>query len=122
MFRKLIALAAWACLIFIIYATLSSAGARPELTGTEPAWVVFIERFGAYALLGLLFCLAYPGRVALVCLLVFGGAVLLELLQIFIPDRDARVVDAAEKLTGGAVGISAARLFLSFAMRRGSNT
>ena len=32
MFRKLIALAAWGCLIFIIYATLSSAGARPELT------------------------------------------------------------------------------------------
>ena len=122
MFRKLVALAAWACLIFIIYATLSSADARPELTGTEPALVVFIERFGAYALLGFLFCLAYPGRVALVCLLVFGGAVLLELLQIFIPDRDARIVDAAEKLTGGAVGISAARLFLSFAMRRGSNT
>jgi VanZ family protein len=122
MFRKLVALAAWACLIFIIYATLSSAGARPELTRTEPALVVFIERFGAYALLGLLFCLAYPGRVALVCLLVFGGAVLLELLQIFIPDRDARIFDAAEKLTGGAVGISAARLFLSFAMRRGSNT
>jgi VanZ family protein len=97
-------------------------GARPELTGAEPAWAVFIERFGAYAALGLLFCLAYPGRVALVCLLVFGGAVLLELLQIFIPDRDARIVDAAEKLTGGAVGISAARLFLSFAMRRVSNT
>jgi VanZ family protein len=122
MFRKLVALAAWACLIFIIYATLSSADARPELTGTEPALVVFIERFGAYALLGFLFCLAYPGRVALVCLLVFGSAVLLELLQIFIPDRDARIVDAAEKLTGGAVGISAARLFLSFAIRRGSNT
>jgi VanZ family protein len=48
--------------------------------------------------------------------------VLLELLQIIIPDRDARIVDAAEKLTGGAVGISAARLFLSFAIRRGSNT
>jgi hypothetical protein len=54
--------AAWACLIFIIYATLTSASGRSELTTTEPALVVFIERFGAYGLLGFLFRLAYPRR------------------------------------------------------------
>jgi hypothetical protein len=76
---------AWACLIFIIYATLSSSSGRPELTTTEPALVVFIERFGAYGLLGFLFCLAYPRRLAPVCMLVLGSAVVLELLQIVIP-------------------------------------
>lgn len=113
--RRFIAIAtSWGCLIFIIYATLSSADARPELTSSEPALAVFVERFGAYALLGSLFCLAYPRRIALVCLLVLGSAVLLEVFQLYIPDRDARIVDALEKLAGGVAGISAARAFLTF--------
>jgi VanZ family protein len=118
MLRQLTVTAAWACLIFIAYATLSPASARPELTSAEAVFVVFIERFGAYALLGFLFYLAYPRRLAFVCLFVFGSAILLEMLQIFIPDRDARIVDAVEKLAGGAAGISAASLFLSYASRR----
>lgn len=40
-----------------------------------------------------------------VCALVFGSAVILELLQIFVPDRDARVLDVMEKSAGGAAGI-----------------
>jgi VanZ family protein len=119
MLQKSIAIAAWACLIFIIYATLSSAGRRPELTESEPMLAVFVERFGAYGLFGVLFRLAYPSRVRLVWVLVLGSAVVLELLQIVIPGRDARVSDAAEKLAGGAAGILAARTFLSFAGRRG---
>jgi VanZ family protein len=114
MLRQLIAIAAWACLAFIVHATLSSAGARPELTRAEPALAVFVERFGAYALVGLLFCLSYPRRIVFVCFLVFGSAVFLEFLQIFIPDRDARIFDAAEKIAGGAAGILTACIFLSF--------
>jgi hypothetical protein len=119
MVQKLIAVAAWACLIFIVYATLSSADARPELTSTEPALVVFVERFGAYGLLGFLFCVAYPRRLLFICCLVLGSAVLLELLQLVIPDRDARVIDAGEKLLGGAAGILTARVLLAFAGRLG---
>jgi hypothetical protein len=110
--QKFIAIAAWSCLIFIIHATLSSAGARPELMKGEPALAVFVERFGAYGLLGVLFRLAYPNRVRLVWALVLGSAVVLELMQIVVPDRDARVIDAAEKLAGGAAGIAAAWAFL----------
>ncbi len=115
MIQKLTAATAWACLIFITYATLSSIDARPELTGIGFWKVSFtvVERFGAYAVLGLLFYLAYPNRIALVCLLVLGSAVILELLQIVIPDRDARVVDALEKLAGGAAGILTARKILA---------
>jgi VanZ family protein len=115
MIQRLTAAAAWACLIFVICATLSSSDARPELTGPG-FWkgsFTIVERFGAYALLGLLFYLAYPNQVALVCLLVLGSAVILELLQIVIPDRDARVVDALEKIAGGAAGILTARKILA---------
>jgi VanZ family protein len=115
MIQRLTAATAWACLIFIIYATLSSIDARPELIGSG-FWkgsFTIVERFGAYALLGLLFYLAYPNQVAFVCLLVLGSAVILELLQIVIPDRDARVVDALEKLAGGAAGILTARKILA---------
>jgi hypothetical protein len=72
MFQKLIAVAAWACFIFITYATLSSLPARPELTSDETEPIFFMERFGAYALLGSLFCLTYPHRITFVCLLVLG--------------------------------------------------
>ncbi len=119
MLQKFIAAAAWACLVFIIYATLSSAGTRPELTESEPALAVFVERFGAYGLLGALFRWAYSSRIRLVWVLVLGSAVVLELLQIVVPDRDARVLDAAEKLAGGAAGILAAHSFPSFAGRLG---
>jgi VanZ family protein len=119
MFQKLTAVAAWACLSFIVFATLSSAGSRPELTTAEPDLIVFVERFGAYGLLGALFCLAYPRRLAVICLIVFGGAILLELLQIFIPGRDARLIDAMEKLAGGAAGISGTSAFISWLGRPG---
>jgi len=107
MLHKLMVAAAWAVLVFITYATLSSIGARPELVagGSHKAFFTVAERFGAYAVLGLLFCLAYPRHLTLVCILVFGSAVILELLQNFVPDRDARVVDVVEKLLGGAAGI-----------------
>ena len=44
--------------------------------------------------------------------LVFGSAVILELLQIVTPDRDARIIDAVEKLAGGAAGIVAGKVLL----------
>ena len=64
-----------------------------------------LERFGAYAVLGFLFYLAYPRHLTLVCIMVFGSAVTLEFLQNFVPDRDPRFVDAMEKLLGGTAGI-----------------
>ena len=106
--RSLVTAAAWGFLVFIAFATLSPLYLRPRLTGAEPYVIVLFERFGAYAVLGLLFAISYPRRYALVFVIVFGSAILLEFLQIAIPDRDARVVDAVEKLAGGALGIIAA--------------
>ena len=114
MLHKLIPIAAWAALAFIIFATLSPAHLRPELTATEPALVVLFERVGAFAVLGLLFSSGYPRRHGLVCVIVLGSAILLEFLQILVPDRDVRIVDAIEKIAGGGTGIFAAQWLFSF--------
>jgi hypothetical protein len=52
-----------------------------------------------------LFCLAYPRQTLLVCLVVIGSAVLLGVAQLLTPDRHGRVLDAVEKIAGGALGI-----------------
>jgi len=117
MFKRTSPFVAWGYLIFIAYATLSPAHLRPELTASEPPPVVIIEHVGAFGLLGLIFSAAYPHRLGFVCALVLAGAIALELLQFAIPDRDPRVVDAFEKLAGGAIGILAAN-WLSIKVQR----
>jgi VanZ family protein len=109
MLHKLIGLAAWGLLAFIAYATISPIQVRPTLpTSTS------FEHLAAFAVLGALFSLAYPRQVALVCLIVLGSAVLLELLQLLTPDRHGRVPDAIEKIAGGVVGIVAGHAILYF--------
>ena len=76
---------------------------------SETALIVILEHVGAFAVIGFLFSVTYT-RTTLVCLLVLGSAVILELLQLVVPDRDARVIDAVEKLIGGGVGIIAAKI------------
>ena len=73
-----------------------------------------LERFGAYGVLGLLFHLAYPRQLTFVCIMVFGSAVVLELLQNIAPDRDPRLSDAVEKLFGGAAGLVLGGIFESY--------
>ena len=102
MLHKLIIAGAWSCLAFIIYATLSPINLRPVIAG---GFFAILERFGAYLVLALLLYLAYPRYLTFVCIMVFGSAVILELLQNFVPDRDPRLLDAMEKLLGGTAGI-----------------
>jgi VanZ family protein len=110
MLKNIFSLAAWLLLAFIVYATLSPLSARPSLVTAETTLSVAIERFGAYGLLGLLFGVAYARRLALVILIILGSVIGLELLQLVLADRDARLVDALEKLTGGIAGIGASRM------------
>jgi hypothetical protein len=109
MIHRLIAVAAWTLLAFIAYATISPIQARPTLF-TSPGF----ERLAAFAVLGALFCLAYPRHIALVCLIILGSGVLLELAQLLTPDRHGRIQDAITKMTGGALGIVAGRAILYF--------
>jgi VanZ family protein len=117
MLQKSMVAAAWACLAFIAYATLSPLHARPVIAG---GYFTVVERFGAYALLGLLFYAAYSRRLKFVWIVVLGSAVVLEFLQALVPDRDPRILDAIEKLLGGAAGIASAWIVQSSVWKRRS--
>jgi hypothetical protein len=100
MIRKLLVLLAWVSLGYIVYVTLSPIGLRPIVT-SNPAY----ERVMAYAIVGVLFCLAYPGRVWMALGIVVGTAIGLEGLQYLTPDRHGRLADLLEKLSGGLLGV-----------------
>jgi VanZ family protein len=104
MLHKFFVPAAWALLALIAYATISPIQARPTLPTSSS-----IEHLIAFLALGTVFCLAYPRQLAYVGLIVLGSAILLEILQLLTPDRHARILDAVEKIAGGAFGITAGR-------------
>ena len=99
MFNKLLA---WALLAFVAYATISPILYRPTLAASSS-----LEHLFAFAILGVLFYLAYPRQVLFSCLIVLGSAIILECVQVLAPDRHGRIQDAIEKLVGGAAGIAA---------------
>ncbi|MEH2516352.1 VanZ family protein [Bradyrhizobium sp. AZCC 1610] len=109
MSQKLLKFAAWAGLCVIAYLTLSPLRDRPILLTS-----LKLEHLAAFAILGTLFCLAYPRRTLAVLFIVLGSAALLELLQFLNPDRHARTLDALQKIAGGAAGVFAGRAVLRF--------
>jgi hypothetical protein len=109
MFHKFITVAPWVLLAFIAYVTISPIENRPTL----PASTSF-EHLAAFGVLGALFCFAYPRQIALVWLIVPGSAVLLEFMQLLTPGRHGRILDAVEKMAGGAAGIVAGLAILYF--------
>ncbi|WLB52397.1 VanZ family protein [Bradyrhizobium japonicum] len=112
--------AAVICLVLIVYATLAKLAGRPALIGhAEAYWVVVIERFSAYGLLGFLLSFLLPGRVKLACAFVVAVAVAvgLEVLQAVTPDRDPRFIDVLQKAAGGTVGVLLAQTILAFLPR-----
>lgn len=114
--NRSLAILAWGMLAFIAYATLSPIKDRPTLP-TSPTY----EHLFAFAVLGMLFSLAYPRRILFTGLLVIGSGIALEAAQIFLPSRHARLQDLAEKVIGGAAGIALGVLIvwlIAFAYRR----
>ena len=91
-------IAGWLTLFLIAVFTLSPLDARPEIA------LPHVERFAAFALLGLTFALANPHRRTLTILMVGGSAIPLEALQPLTPDRHASLIDAVVKISGGICG------------------
>jgi hypothetical protein len=122
---SLITVAAWASITVIAYATLTHVGfvysiyfkLMPFLM--QPAMINYahFEHIICFALVGVLFGIAYPRRAILVCCIILGGAALLEILQTLTPDRHGTLVDALEKMAGGAAGIFFAKCALQLAGR-----
>ena len=107
-YLTLIRLFAWSSLALVATLTLSPIGLRPE-TALPPT----IERFTAFAAVGVAFALAYPRQFWLAAAIAIGASLLLEALQALEPTRHGRLFDAAVKLAGGTVG-----LLLGLAMQR----
>lgn len=105
--------AAWAAVVAIAYATLTHVDfvyniyfrLSPFLMGPEMRTYAHFEHVIAFAFLGALFGFGYPRRPILAFCFVFGAATLLEILQTMTPDRHGTLVDAMEKIAGGAAGI-----------------
>lgn len=91
---------------FIAYATVRLLGIGPTLLISSN-----LEHLAAFAVLGALFCLAYPRRTPAVLIFVFGSIALLEVLQLFTPDRHARTLEALQKIARGAAASSPVVLF-----------
>jgi hypothetical protein len=81
---------------------LRDAGADRLAPGDRP--VASIERFAAFALIGLFFSLAYPRKLWLVVPLVFGAALAFEAMQFLVQGRHPGCAMSA-KLAGGTTGI-----------------
>jgi hypothetical protein len=118
--------AAWTAVIAVAYATLTHVGfvygiyfkLSPFLMRPAMQTYAHFEHVIAFALLGGLFCFAYPRRLILVCCIVFGAAALLEVLQTMTPDRHGTFIDALEKIAGGAAGIALAKGIVQLARDR----
>lgn len=112
-FSRLAQFVAWASIALIAYATLTRVGfvysiyfkLAPFLMNIGMRKYAAVEHFVAFAVFGALFSFAYPKRVVTICFIVFGTAIALEFAQTMTPDRHGTVIDAAQKVSGGACGI-----------------
>ncbi len=93
---------AWSLLFTVFFVTISPIGLRPHTLTT-----VDFDRAAAFAVVAMLFVLAYPDRWKRVGLLLIGGAVLFEFTQMISPTRHAHVEDALVKSFGVLVGVAA---------------
>lgn len=111
---RLSAVLAWSALLLIGYGTLTRAKfvysiydvLKPLLFGAAPATWAHVEHAIAFLTLGLLFALAYPKRFGMVCAIVVAAAIGFEYLQTFTPDRHGTLIDAAEKVVAGCLGVA----------------
>ena len=99
--------------MYSIYYKLAPFLMRPAMR----FYAHFVHIIG-FAVLGALFGFAYQKILIFVCSIVLISAVALEYLQTLTPDRHGRLLDAFEKLAGGALGISAAHAILWFTQSR----
>jgi hypothetical protein len=127
MVHRLIAVAAWASLAFIAYATLTRVGfvyalyfkLSPIFAHPAVRTFAFFEHFIAFAFFGAALFFAYPRRLMFVCCVVLCSAVVLEVMQTLTPDRHGTLVDASQKIVGGAFGIFVSRSIFIFRDRKG---
>jgi len=108
---------AWLCLAAIAVVTVGPLNWRPE-SGLSPQ----IERFAAFALVGLLFSAAYSRHIFIAAAIVIGAAIVFELLQLIEPSRHGRIFDAAVKIVGSMTGLTIGYIFSRLALRSSAHS
>jgi len=119
-------LAAWTAIAVIAYFTLTRVNSvysiyykmSPLLLHLGMKKFAAVEHVVAFAVFGALFYAAYPKHLVMVCCIVLGSAIALELLQMITPDRHGTLLDALEKMVGGACGVFITRAVLDFWYRK----
>jgi VanZ family protein len=96
---------AWILVVGIMVATVVPASERPETAGGHN-----FEHLLAFGLVGLVFSLAYSWRLRVLIPSGIAFALLLELAQIPLPTRHARIEDFLVDAFGACLGISLAYL------------
>lgn len=99
MTTRLFKILPWLALAAIIFATISPIRLRPHDIAS-----VDVDRAGAFAVMALLFVLAYPRQWIVCAVLLILGAGGIELLQYLSPTRHAHLEDATVKAAGAAIG------------------
>ncbi len=97
--------AAWLLVLAIALFTLVPIGLRP-VSGAP----VNLERFAAFALIGVCFGLGYPRHRFAILLVVIGIVGALELAQQLVPSRHGRLPDGILKAAGALLGLAAATI------------
>jgi hypothetical protein len=105
---KWLRIAAWLPFAFIVFATLAPLQFRPVVSHHAQ-----LERFAAFATVGVFFGLAYPRRLVLDWSFLIAAAGMLEGAQRLTSDRHGHLRDAVAKALGGTFGIGAALLVLA---------
>jgi VanZ family protein len=124
MLQRFAVIAAWVSVAMLTYVTLTHVGFVYSIyfkllpfVNVDMRTYAHFEHVIAFAIFGMLFTFAYPKRVVFVCCIVLISATALEYLQTLTPDRHGTLIDALEKIAGGAFGILVARAVLYFRPR-----
>jgi VanZ family protein len=114
---KLFRVPAWALLLLLFVLSVVPAADRP-VTGVNHN----LEHFLAFVSVGVLFALGYHNHLSRLLIGGFSFAALIELLQILLPSRHARLEDFMVDFTAIALGLCtthlARRLFRSWLRTR----
>jgi hypothetical protein len=96
---------AWLLVLAIALFTLVPISLRP-ISGAP----VNLERFAAFAVIGVCFGLGYPKHRLAILLVVIGIVGALELAQHLVPSRHGRLPDGIVKVAGALLGLAAAAI------------
>ena len=113
MMEKILKVATWLTIVGLVVMTIVPANERP-VSGLQHD----LEHFSAFGLAGLMFGFAYAGHLRALSLSAIGFALALELSQIPLPTRHARLEDFIVDAAGACLGILVAHACRKFTKNR----